>query len=138
MEGRVTRTSGSGLLAAVLLLGPLLGGAGAASSTDATGTALDLASLKKLEQHLSEAGFDPGPVDGKVDARTQQAVREFQRAKGLDATGLLDAGTQAALLAEAPGVRQGVSGPGPRPAPGEFRGPGAQRNGTSRESTPRR
>jgi hypothetical protein len=82
---------------------------------------LDLASLKKLEQHLAAAGFNPGPVDGKVDERTQLAVREYQKAKGLEVTGLLDAETQAALLAQAEGVQKGVSGPGPRPSHEELR-----------------
>lgn len=81
-------------------------------------TALDLASIRKLEQQLAAAGFSPGPVDGRFDERTRRAVREYQRAKRLEPTGLLDPETQALLLAEADGVRKGGeagnAGPPPR------------------------
>jgi peptidoglycan hydrolase-like protein with peptidoglycan-binding domain len=106
------------LIAGMLMLA--MDGAAHAAGPIEHGT-LDLASFKKLEQHLADAGFNPGPIDGKVDARTQLAVREYQKAKGLEVTGLLDAETQAALLAQAEGVQKGVSGPGPRPSHEELR-----------------
>jgi peptidoglycan hydrolase-like protein with peptidoglycan-binding domain len=107
------------LLIAGLLMLAMAGTAHAAGPME-HGT-LDLASFKRLEQHLADAGFNPGPVDGKVDARTHAAVREYQKAKGLEVTGLLDAETQAALLAQKDGVQKGVSGPGSRPSHEEFR-----------------
>jgi hypothetical protein len=39
--------------------------------------------LAALQASLKRAGFDPGRADGRVDDRTLNAVREFQRAKGL-------------------------------------------------------
>lgn len=70
-------------------------------------TALDLASVQKLEEQLQAAGFDPGPIDGKADERTLTAVRQYQSVRGLRPTGRLDAETQAALLAEQKGVDVG-------------------------------
>ena len=42
---------------------------------------------KEIQAALKNAGFDPGAVDGKMGPRTQQAVKEFQRAKGLKVDG---------------------------------------------------
>jgi len=36
-----------------------------------------------VQKSLSQEGFDPGPVDGNYSAQTQQALRAFQRSKGL-------------------------------------------------------
>jgi peptidoglycan hydrolase-like protein with peptidoglycan-binding domain len=104
-------------------MAPSLAGAqtiGGQTAPKADGAAaLDLASVRKLEQQLAAAGFSPGPVDGRFDERTQRAVREYQRVKGLEPTGLLDPETQASLLAEADGVTKGgdarKAGPAPRP-----------------------
>jgi peptidoglycan hydrolase-like protein with peptidoglycan-binding domain len=38
---------------------------------------------KNIQTALKNAGFDPGPIDGKMGARTKQAVLEFQKTKGL-------------------------------------------------------
>ncbi len=50
---------------------------------------------------LAAQGFAPGPIDGIAGPRTEAAVRSFQRANGLNATGQLDAAT-AKALASAP------------------------------------
>lgn len=47
------------------------------SSADFTPT------TKEIQTALKNAGFDPGPIDGKFGPRTRQAVKEFQRTKGL-------------------------------------------------------
>ncbi len=39
--------------------------------------------LAALQQSLRRAGFDPGRADGRVDAKTLNAVRAFQQSKGL-------------------------------------------------------
>lgn len=43
--------------------------------------------IKDVQSALKAAGFDPGSIDGKLGPRTQQAIKEFQRAKGLKIDG---------------------------------------------------
>jgi len=50
-----------------------------------------------LQQRLLEMGFDPGRCDGRFGARTEAALREFQRNVGLAADGILGPTTLAAL-----------------------------------------
>ncbi|HEY7163530.1 MAG TPA: peptidoglycan-binding domain-containing protein [Candidatus Binatia bacterium] len=54
-------------------------------------------SLAEAQRRLAELGFDPGPADGAMGQRTASAFRAFQRARGLDVTGRLDAATAAQL-----------------------------------------
>jgi peptidoglycan hydrolase-like protein with peptidoglycan-binding domain len=64
-----------------------------------------------LQQALTDAGYDPGPVDGLYGPKTVAAVKELQADSGLAETGTLDKATDAALrvkLAEA-GVDEGVT-----------------------------
>lgn len=56
------------------------------------------ASVRLLQQRLKQAGFDPGGTDGVFGARTKAAVREFQRARGLDVDGKVGDETGRALL----------------------------------------
>jgi Putative peptidoglycan binding domain len=61
---------------------------------------------------LQNAGFDPGRIDGMMSAKTQEALREFQAAKGLPRTGTLDAATQRELRVEHtpdPSGRHGIT-----------------------------
>lgn len=46
---------------------------------------------------LDRAGFSPGIIDGQMHRRTEIALRAFQRARGLPATGRPDAATAAEL-----------------------------------------
>jgi hypothetical protein len=39
--------------------------------------------LVQVQRALAQEGFDPGPVDGSYSQQTQQALRAYQRAKGL-------------------------------------------------------
>ena len=55
--------------------------------------------LKRAETLLKKAGFNPGAVDGKSSPALTQALKEFQGAWGLPATGQLDAKTAAKLKA---------------------------------------
>ena len=48
---------------------------------------------KEIQHALKNAGFDPGAVDGKMGPRTQQAIKEFQRAKDLKVDGKVGAKT---------------------------------------------
>ena len=67
--------------------------------------------MKKVQEALREKGHDPGTIDGVLGPRTQQALREFQKANGLKATGTIDGETAAALGVENTGS---VSGTRPR------------------------
>lgn len=42
-----------------------------------------------IEQRLAFLGFDPGFIDGDFDGQARRAIRQFQRANGLPATGFL-------------------------------------------------
>jgi membrane-bound lytic murein transglycosylase B len=42
---------------------------------------------EELQQRLARQGFDPGPVDGKVGAKTRAAIRDFQKKQGVPADG---------------------------------------------------
>jgi peptidoglycan hydrolase-like protein with peptidoglycan-binding domain len=48
--------------------------------------------IKKAQDALKAKGLNPGS-DGKMDAKTQQALRDFQKENNLPATGVLDAKT---------------------------------------------
>jgi N-acetylmuramoyl-L-alanine amidase len=43
--------------------------------------------VRRVQERLTAAGFDAGPADGEMGERTRAALREFQRARGLDPTG---------------------------------------------------
>ena len=43
--------------------------------------------VRDIQAALKNAGFDPGSIDGKLGPRTQQAIKEFQRTKGLKIDG---------------------------------------------------
>jgi Putative peptidoglycan binding domain len=45
--------------------------------------------IKKAQEALKAKGHKPG-TDGKMDTQTQQALRDFQKANDLPATGVLD------------------------------------------------
>jgi len=45
----------------------------------------------QIQSALARGGYYPGNLNGKWDARTQEALRRFQAANGLPATGKLDA-----------------------------------------------
>ena len=53
--------------------------------------------VKAAQQALKDKGHDPGTVDGRLGPRTQQALRDFQKTEGLDATGRLDEKTMQSL-----------------------------------------
>jgi hypothetical protein len=42
-----------------------------------------------VQRHLSDLGFDPGPIDGLMGPRTRGAIRRFQRDQGDPATGFV-------------------------------------------------
>jgi GH24 family phage-related lysozyme (muramidase) len=60
--------------------------------------------VKRLQAALAGKGFSPGPADGDFGPKTERAVREFQRAKGLAVDGIVGPQTWAALLKAGPGA----------------------------------
>ena len=55
-----------------------------AAAENATET---LGRIRQVQQALKVAGFDPGPADGRMGARTRAAIRDFQLANGLEPDG---------------------------------------------------
>ena len=53
--------------------------------------------IRQIQQALHEKGFEPGPADGILGARTKRAIRDFQDRYGIKATGDLDNQTLYAL-----------------------------------------
>jgi lipid-binding SYLF domain-containing protein len=53
--------------------------------------------IQDVQKVLKDKGFDPGPVDGLMGPQTGSAIREFQKSKSLEPTGMLDQKTQEAL-----------------------------------------
>lgn len=57
----------------------------------------DQQKVKQVQQALSSRGYDPGPADGSLNSKTQNALREFQTGQGLQPSGRLDQDTVAVL-----------------------------------------
>ena len=53
--------------------------------------------MQKVEQALKTKGYDPGTIDGKADAQTQKALRDYQSKNKLDVTGTIDPMTAESL-----------------------------------------
>ncbi len=52
---------------------------------------------KDMQAALKNAGFDPGSLDGKMGPRTRQAIKDFQKSKGLVPDGAVGPKTWASL-----------------------------------------
>jgi peptidoglycan hydrolase-like protein with peptidoglycan-binding domain len=52
---------------------------------------------KEIQTALKNAGFDPGSFDGKIGPRTRQAIKDFQKSKGLVPDGVVGPKTWANL-----------------------------------------
>lgn len=93
-----TRSRFAGLLLMALAAATLVG-TPAATAADTPVLAIDSRgpAVTDLQNLLTNQGFNPGPIDGKFGPRTDAAVRAFQTARSLPATGIVDAATWAAL-----------------------------------------
>lgn len=58
---------------------------------------LDDSVIRSAQQALKQTGIDVGPIDGVLGARTQAALREFQKQQNLPQSGQLDEQTAKAL-----------------------------------------
>src|SRR6185503_3365693 len=71
------------------------------SSSRASTTRMSKDKVKAVQAALKNKGMDPGPEDGVLGPKTQQALREFQKSNNLSATGRLDDKTVSALGVDA-------------------------------------
>jgi len=53
--------------------------------------------VREVQHKLTETGFNPGPADGLMGAKTRSALRHFQAKHGLPTTGAPDTATLSAL-----------------------------------------
>lgn len=59
-----------------------------------------MTSTLDIQRRLTSLGYDPGPVDGETGPKTRDAIKQFQRARGLAADGVAGPKTLAALFPE--------------------------------------
>jgi TolA-binding protein len=93
-----------------LMANPVWAGGGAhsydknqAAENESSGTQvsnLEKAKKKEIEQALRDKGFEPGSIDGVIDAQTQSAISQFQHDNNLPATGTVDEQTAKQLGVE--------------------------------------
>jgi N-acetylmuramoyl-L-alanine amidase len=57
--------------------------------------------LMEAQKKLASLGFDPGPIDGYMGARTREAIRRFQESRKLAVDGILGPVTMGALMGQA-------------------------------------
>jgi hypothetical protein len=80
---------------------------GSSGMSGSSGTAMSnrgSSNIKEVQQALKDKGYDPGPIDGHMGAKTKEALKSFQSASNLSATGTLNSQT-----AEKLGVQSGSS-----------------------------
>lgn len=76
--------------------------------------------VRKLQQSLMDAGYDVGSTgaDGIYGQQTQDAVRRYQQAQGIDADGVFGEWTQGRLYGSSGSQRQEVKAPSYKYDPG--------------------
>ncbi len=57
------------------------------SAPDVTASLSELEMIRRTQALLTDLGYDPGPADGILGARTQDAIRAFQQRSGLPVSG---------------------------------------------------
>ncbi|MGH9344902.1 MAG: peptidoglycan-binding domain-containing protein [Terriglobia bacterium] len=122
---------------AIMMLGSALW-AQVDTSSKATATTKDV--VRKTQQRLQVLGYEPGPADGVMGARTTAALKKFQTDHRLSVTGVLDQKTVEALNvrpAEGAGAASAAVGKGVGPgnkASAQASGSGAK-NSAAKSST---
>jgi len=74
-------------------LPPAIGAAGNLNIVRVLSNGITGDDVRAVEQRLTDLKFSPGPVDGKFDAKTGQAVLTFQKQTGMPRTSKVDAAT---------------------------------------------
>lgn len=67
----------------------LSGGSSSSSSGRSTLIHVSGVSVTDVQKALVRAGFDPGPVDGRMGKKTKSAIKQFQRRNNLKADGVV-------------------------------------------------
>jgi murein L,D-transpeptidase YcbB/YkuD len=78
--------------------------------TSRTGHRPAKAQIKEIQVFLQNAGFYKGNIDGVKGRNTKKAIKEFQRANGLKADGIVGANTWEALSKYGNAPAQAVGG----------------------------
>ncbi len=65
--------------------------------SQAQGKAIVHPKARDIQSALKNAGYDIGVIDGKLGKNTRQAIKDFQKANGLEADGKVGKKTWAAL-----------------------------------------
>jgi peptidoglycan hydrolase-like protein with peptidoglycan-binding domain len=91
------------LMLAALLATPLVTTAAGADRTPgslpaAVDQLLARDMIQQAQMHLKLAGLNPGRTDGVFDAQTADAVRQYQAARGIPVSGLLDEPTRRVMF----------------------------------------
>jgi tellurite resistance protein len=79
------------ILAALMFVAPL-------SASPASLTQWTLHSPQEVQRALAGRGFNPGPIDGQWGKKSINALKAFQRANGLAATGVFDSSAAEVLF----------------------------------------
>lgn len=78
----------------------------AAPDPSAAAAQMPTAEVREVQSRLRAMGFNPGPVDGSVGPLTENAAKQYQRARGLEVTGAVDRNLLAQLRQETPPPRR--------------------------------
>jgi len=71
--------------------------------------------VREVQGRLRAIGLNPGPIDGTAGPQTAAAVKQFQQAHGLPATGVADKEVLARLRQEPAAPQQQAQAPRPPP-----------------------
>ena len=79
---------------------PPAAAARAAPDPSAAAAQMPTAEVREAQGRLRAMGFNPGPADGIVGPLTENAAKQYQRARGLEVTGSVDRNLLAQLRQE--------------------------------------
>lgn len=69
-------------------------------SASGAGRSAGSENVKKVQEALKAKGQDPGPIDGRMGPKTKAAIKAYQSANNLKATGTMDSETAKSLGVE--------------------------------------
>ena len=61
---------------------------------------MDPASVRQVQQQLSDRGYKPGPIDGIIGPNTRAALQSFKQKEGIRGTDLDEATLKALGIAQ--------------------------------------